>query len=403
MATEPRHPIPLSALPNLQPTSTAPQANLPAPTATVVHPSSSAPSQQSLPTAQKFPFRLIKRLVSKAAAIIIFAITVPGIAVTVWTKQSLDISNKSLTLAQWTAKKDFWEFCQSQEAFSQECNSTLGTILEEPPLLKRLLGLRFGSKQWQAQIEDPSKRNYLRSFTCYALFAIAISIILFVLIRLLKIVHRGVTVPVSSITKQLSFLTIKVLWRIVSRGLTRAKYRGADTLNKHRCISFEHDCVLHALNNLPFADVASAISSSASRPRQHDGALKLRVSLSQDRQFVSRFAGMPADDKYMFNGPALLDSGADSSCISALPPREPNRPVYTSGAYFVTSQRGKFAISGLRDVVSTIMVRLRIACPRCNPPFKEVEFFVVGGDSIPENCILDVKTAYRLGLRNIHL
>lgn len=82
---------------------------------------------------------VVARLAANVSAVFIFAITVAGIAVMLWTKQSLDASRKALELAQWTARKDFFEFCKAQLVLSSQCISNMVGDIEPPPVLKRLL------------------------------------------------------------------------------------------------------------------------------------------------------------------------------------------------------------------------------------------------------------------------
>ena len=52
-----------------------------------------------------------KRIIAIIAAVLVFAVTVSGITVYVWTKNGLTTSDKALKLAEWTAKKDFYILC----------------------------------------------------------------------------------------------------------------------------------------------------------------------------------------------------------------------------------------------------------------------------------------------------
>src|ERR1700744_2303753 len=106
-ATRPCVSIGLSTLPSSPSSSAPPQVRRPGPS-TGTHPILT-PTQLSIDSAERTPYRAIKQFYPKVAATILFVTAVLGIGVIVWTKQSLDVSYKSLSLAQWTAKKDFLE------------------------------------------------------------------------------------------------------------------------------------------------------------------------------------------------------------------------------------------------------------------------------------------------------
>ena len=248
--------IAFATLPSPPVSSTSSQINQAAPISTAIHASASAHPPGC---AQTSSLQYAKKIFPKITAVIVFAVTVPGIAVIVWTKQGLDASNKSLKLAQWTAKKDYFEFCQSQrqtsQTFSQECNSTLRTMLEEPPLLKRLLS------------QDQSKQDLPNSSLIYVPLVIAAVIILLAASRIqTNVDQQRAIVYNNAITGHSSILKAKTkqLLTRLCQVLPRVEFRSTNPHNSHRCLTLEHDCYLHA--------------SEASSPAVGSSAVKLPIS-----------------------------------------------------------------------------------------------------------------------------
>jgi hypothetical protein len=279
--------------------------------------SAAAQSQSCNISAPNSSIRFFEQVLSKIAAIVLFTAAVLGFVIVVWTKQSLDISDKSLKLAQWTAMKEFFEFCKNQEAPSQECNSTLEVALASPPLLKRLPGLNTGTWQTHTQIEDRSQ-HILHSLLFYALFMYTGALILFALVGLLKMIRRGRTIIHGTNTVQTLSLKAKVeiLGKNVGHPLTRVYRPRTNGQDKGRCLTHEHDCHLQTLEMQSIMDSTVARSSSATMRGLDAAVLQKRAPRLQDRMIPFQVRAVSPENKSITPLRALLDSGADFALIS---------------------------------------------------------------------------------------
>ena len=356
---------PRPALASPRPTPAVPQTSPPSPSSTssvaIQSSTSTTTSQGSLPHAQRFPLERIKRLVSTGTAIVLFGIAVPGVAVIVWTKQSLDISNKSLSLAQWTAKKDFFEFCQTQQAVSPECNSILGTPLERPPLLKRLLSLDLGTAQ--GEIEGLRQQPFVPSFTCYVLFAVAACIVLLALSEFCKIVYRfRVATHIIPVTEQNQFLESRVerLHTNLSQPSTGVRPREIQTLKY--------------------------------RPSGNSWSLR-SVHLQVGP------ASLGANGRMLT---ARIVAAAPRSFICETAARKLEHPIYPTKSYFARAQHRLGTYRLVPACFQPIRIlKLPIVALDGTKSYKQVEFEVVEAVLNGADCVLNFNAAHllRLGMK----
>ncbi|KAI9762971.1 MAG: hypothetical protein M4579_000034 [Chaenotheca gracillima] len=123
-------------------------------TTTLVEPPSSNPSTHKPTRSRYFPFRCNVYTRDFVAGILsgVFA-TILGVLGTVFAISSARFSKNSLQLAEWTAKKDYQEYCLDKKTsgqLDQVCQSILAETLPPPPfqgrsLVKRLLSLDAAS------------------------------------------------------------------------------------------------------------------------------------------------------------------------------------------------------------------------------------------------------------------
>lgn len=388
--------IAFATLPSPPVSSTSSQINQAAPVSTAIHASASAHSPGC---AQTSSFQYAKKILPKITAVIVFAVTVPGIAVIVWTKQGLDVSNKSLKLAQWTAKKDYFEFCQNQQqttqTLSQECNSILRTMLEEPPLLKRLLGLRFTAKRGHALSQDQSKQDSPNSLLIYVPLIIAAVIILLAVSGILTNVDRQRAIVYNNaITGHSSILKAKTkqLLTRLCQVLPRVEFRRTKPHDRHRCLTFEHDCHLHASEASSTAVGSSAvelpISSTATITEIPNGELRQRIRYRpQDTPSTFRFKAMSPDNKGTFELTGVLDANALYSLISISAARKCGRPLETTEFFFARNQEPVLSYVGQFALPSTDLLRLPLFALDGSGTHKEMELFVVD-EEFDTDCVL---------------
>ena len=325
------------------------------------------------PVRHRIPFSIqsAKRIITIIAAVVVFAVTVSGITVYVWTKdgltasdEALKLSDKALRLAEWTAKKDFYILCQSQQQtgqpLSENCTSILSTMPEGPPLTKRSLSLWPTVKRAQTQSQDQSKQDLASSLLVFALLSIAVALI-FLFIRRYQV-------------------------------FARAEYRGLKSCKRHRCLTLEHDSHPSALEaSRPVIGLSAPqlpIYSTVIRTSKPEGELRRRAGYRfQDSLSTFRFKAESADNKEPYEFTGVLNAKSVYSLISTSAARKYGQLLESTEFYFAPNKAPELSYVGQFALPSTRLLRIRICALDGSNSHREMELFVVD-EEFETDCIL---------------
>ena len=389
--TTPSATIALATLPISAPCQTNQAMAVPA----TVH--AAAPAHPPIP-ARFSLLQSARNRLSRITTVINFVVTMTGLAICYWTRESW-------VLSRWTAKKDYLEFCQSQQeknqTLSQKCNSTLNTTLEDPPLMKRLLPLWLMDTQVQTESQEQREQAAANSWLALVSFSAAVA---FILLAMSVITwnrrYQRATLSHSSIIRHCSSLKAKIniLLTRLCEVFPRAKPSSTEPCDRHNCLTLEHVC--HPLTSeISLARIGSSTTTDSSTlqlptpstaviTKTPNSEFRKRVGYrSQDSLTTFRFRAESAGNEGTYEFTGVLDAGAVYSLITKSAARKYGKPLETTEFYFAPNKEPELSYVGQFALPSTQFLRVKPCLLDHSYNNREMELFVVD-EKLDTDCIL---------------